>query len=119
MQVVPGGMIGPDTRKKSKKPKKEKPHRPVIRNVMAALIDAGYSPADALVRVAKKSETESQDESYDIRVRQQFLMMAQRAAAELLEYTEPKLSRTELTGKDGEAIENKWTVEFLNATPPS
>ena len=78
-----------------------------IKKVLDVLIECGFSPAQALVTIAERGLSESENETYHISVRQQFLTMAQRASAELLEYTQPKLSRSELTWLNGEAIEFK------------
>lgn len=78
--------------------------RPYLNNVIDVLVDAGYSPAEALVKCAKRAERESENEEYAPNVRAQFLTLAQKANSDLLEYIAPKLSRTEHVGKDGGAI---------------
>jgi len=74
-------------------------------NVRDVLIQHGYSPAAATLRIAIQAEAESGDEGYEPSVRRAFLDMALKANTELLQYIEPKLSRTEVTGRDGGPIE--------------
>lgn len=75
-----------------------------LKSVQDVLVDHGYSPAEAMVRIATQAEAESGDETYEPNVRRAFLEMSMRANSELLQYVAPKLTRSELSGPNGGPI---------------
>ena len=89
-------------RERAVPPAKRKNFR--LREVREVLEDAGYSPAEAMLRIAEQAELSSQDESYEISTRRAFAEMALKANMDLLQYVAPKLTRTEHTGENGGPI---------------
>lgn len=98
------GRTGNIVRASSRKDKKPGKGRTTLRDVQDILVAHGYSPAEAMLRIASKAEEESGDETYEPSVRRAFLDMALKANAELLEYIAPKLSRQEHTGAGGDPL---------------
>ena len=86
-----------------------------LKSVQEVLVSRGYSPAEAMLRIATQAECEAENEEYEISVRRAFLDMSLKANMELLQYVAPKLNRTELTGKDGEDIRTGLTVTFVTS----
>lgn len=88
-------------RSSSARDKKPGAGRTTLADVRDVLIECGYSPAEAMVRIARKAEEEFADERYEPAVRRAFLDLSYKANAELQQYIQPKLTRTEQTGPDG------------------
>ncbi len=73
--------------------------KPQLKKVKDVLAEHGYCPADALRKIASKSTEEAADERYNERTRLDFMSMAIKANSELLQYVEPKLTKTQHTGE--------------------
>lgn len=92
---------GPITKKRSQADKETGKGRTTLLDVRAILEQHGYSPAEAILKIATKAASESTDESYEPAVRRAFLDMSLKANTELLQYVQPKLTRSEHTGANG------------------
>lgn len=86
-------------------------------SVIDVLEDLGFSPAEALAQVARKGLQLSDDETFNPSDRASFANMAARASAELLQYIQPKLNRTEVSGPGGSVPTFQVVLNASGSTP--